>query len=260
MYEALMVTLAFLICNGVDRVMSWQTFSRPIVAGPITGLLLGDLPTGIVMGASLEAIFMGISPIGGSVPSDALTGTIIPVAYTVISGTGMEAGIAMALPIGTLMSMANELYKPVLASFSQFWENLAYSGDTRKFRNMSLFFGLVVDRLHYAIIIFLSVAFGVESLQAVFNSLPPEVMNGLKAASGMMTGVGFAILLSMIWNKEVGVFFFFGFVLSKYMQLPTLAIAILAIVVAVTYYFNDKKIMDSSRGSDTDGNDKEEFF
>ena len=29
--SALLVMLAWLIVNGVDRVMSWQTFARPIV-------------------------------------------------------------------------------------------------------------------------------------------------------------------------------------------------------------------------------------
>ena len=67
--SALLVMLAWLIVNGVDRVMSWQTFARPIVTAAITGLVLGDLTTGVVMGASLEAIFMGISAIGGSVPA-----------------------------------------------------------------------------------------------------------------------------------------------------------------------------------------------
>lgn len=48
--SALLVMLAWLIVNGVDRVMSWQTFARPIVTAAITGLVLGDLTTGVVMG------------------------------------------------------------------------------------------------------------------------------------------------------------------------------------------------------------------
>ena len=47
--SALLVMLAWLIVNGVDRVMSWQTFARPIVTAAITGLVLGDLTTGVVM-------------------------------------------------------------------------------------------------------------------------------------------------------------------------------------------------------------------
>ena len=48
----------------------------------------------------------------------------------------------------------------------------------------------------------------------------------------------------MIWNKEIGCFFFLGYVLSKYMSLPTVAIAIIAAVIAITYFCNEKKIND----------------
>lgn len=37
----------------VDYLTAWQTFTRPIVVAPLTGLILGDLKTGILMGASL---------------------------------------------------------------------------------------------------------------------------------------------------------------------------------------------------------------
>jgi PTS system mannose-specific IIC component/fructoselysine and glucoselysine-specific PTS system IIC component len=56
--------------------LSWQCLTRPIIVGPIAGLILGDLKTGIILGASLESIFMGISYIGGSVASDPTSATL----------------------------------------------------------------------------------------------------------------------------------------------------------------------------------------
>ena len=37
---------------------------RPLVVGLVTGLLLGDMKVGILMGASLEALFLGNVNIG----------------------------------------------------------------------------------------------------------------------------------------------------------------------------------------------------
>lgn len=263
--SGLIVALAWLIINGVDRVLAWQTFARPIVTATITGLLLGDMRTGIIMGASLEAIFMGISAIGGSVPADACAASIISVAMTVLTGCDIETGLALAMPIGTLMSTVNEMYKPVLASFAPYWENLAASGNMKSFRLQIILCGIFIDRLPQAIILFISVAFGVEGLQSVIEGLPAWVMTGLSAASGMMTGVGFAILTSMIWSKEVGGFFFVGFVMAKYMNLGTLPIAIVLGVVAMMYFYNDKKILDSKNaavaaGPTANSNDEEDFF
>lgn len=263
--NGLLVALAWIIVNGIDRVMSWQTFARPIVTATVTGLLLGDLHTGIVMGASLEAIFMGISAIGGSVPADACAASVISVAMTILTGCDTETGLALAMPIGTLMATVNEMYKPVLASFAPFWENLAANGEMKKMRALMIFFAIFVDKLPHTLILFVATAFGIEGLQNFIASLPSWVVSGLSAAGGMMTGVGFAILTSMIWSNDVGGFFFVGFVLAKYVGLGTLPIAILLAVVAIMYFLNDKKILDAKTANagaavTESANDEEDFF
>lgn len=265
--NGLLCALASILINGIDRVLSWQTFARPIVTAPITGLLLGDLNTGIVMGASLEAIFMGISAIGGSIPADATSASIIAVAMTVLTGADVETGLALAMPIGTIMATVNELYKPVLAAIAPYWEHLAEEGKVSTLRWQAIFSGVFIDKLPGHLIMFVAVAFGIEGLEAVINTLPAWVMTGFSAASGMMTAVGFAILGSMIWSGEVGGFFFVGFVLAKFLNLGTLPIAILLAVVAVMYFLNDKKILDAkneamaaSGTSKEPSTDSEDFF
>lgn len=255
----------WMFVQGVDRLLGWQTLQRPIVTASLTGLLLGDLQTGIIMGASLEAIFMGISAIGGSIPSDGCSSSIIAVAMTIITGADIETGIAIAMPIGTILATVNELYKIFLASFSAYWEKVAASGNDKKFIRLMFLFGLIIDRLPQTIIVFVSVAFGVEGLQLVISYLPVWVMNGFGAACGMMTAVGFAILTSMIWDKEIGYFFFIGFVLSQYLKLDMMAIAIIMGVVSVMYFLNEKKILNVTKhmaiaGNAEQLNDEEDFF
>ena len=36
--------------------------SRPVFAGPIIGLLMGDLETGLIVGGTVEMMFMGVIP------------------------------------------------------------------------------------------------------------------------------------------------------------------------------------------------------
>ena len=69
--SGLICALVWILMQGTDRLLGWQTLQRPIVTATVTGFLLGDIRTGMIMAASLEAIFMGISAIGGSIPSDA---------------------------------------------------------------------------------------------------------------------------------------------------------------------------------------------
>lgn len=266
--SALQICLAYYIIAILDPgIMSWQCLNRPIVVAPLAGLILGDFHTGIVMGASLESIFMGISAIGGSIPADATTSSIIAVAFTILTGASAEEGLAIALPIGTVMASIASMFTPLWASMSAYWERLAVECKPNKFLAQNLAFACLSTPVVNTVILFLAISFGVEGLNAFLASLPAWVMAGLGASASMMTAVGFAILTSMIWNNEVGVFFFVGYVMVAYMNMNTLAIAILGIAIAVVMFFNEKRIIDlknsavvNSTATATLANDEEDFF
>ena len=132
--SALQICLVYYIVSLLDPyILSWQCINRPIVVAPLAGLVLGDFHTGIVMGAALESIFMGISAIGGSIPADATTASIIAVAYTILTGSTAEAGLAIALPIGTVMASIANMFTPLWASLAAYWEKLAAECNPKKF-------------------------------------------------------------------------------------------------------------------------------
>lgn len=174
---AIICAVVYAVINWLDPyTLSWQCLNRPIVVAPLVGLLLGDFQTGIIMGASLEAIFMGISAVGGSIPSDCLSGSIIAVAYTIVVGGdgAMETGLALSLTIGTVMSTINTMLMPLWAGLAPYWERLASECKPNKFRAISMVVNFIAC-LPGAAIIFLGVAFGIEGLQAGLAACPAWV-------------------------------------------------------------------------------------
>ena len=263
---ALQMCLVYFVVSVLDPyIMSWQCLNRPIVVAPLAGLVLGDFTTGVVMGASLESIFMGISAIGGVIPADATTSSIIAVAYTILTGASAEEGLALALPIGTVMASINSMFTPVWASFAAYWEKLAGECNDKKFLLQNLLFSFFTTPMIGTVVLFFAISYGVEGLNAFIASLPAWVMTGLGAAASMMTAIGFAILTSMIWNNEVGVFFFVGYVLVKYLNLGSLPIAILGAAIAISMFFGEKRSIDlknslQNNASAQLANDEEDFF
>ena len=233
----------FLFAYGDEILLSWQCLTRPIVIAPFVGLVLGDFTTGIKMGAELEAIFMGISAIGGVIAADATLSSVIAVAYTVLQGTPMTEGLALAFPIGTVLTSINGLSMSLISNpMAAYWEDLA--GKNLKSFTIQNFLFAAAMKVIPALIIFISVAFGIEGLNKLLGALPPFVMTGLSAASGMMIGVGFAILTSMIWDGEIGIFFFVGYVMAAYLHMDTVAIAIIGAAIAITMFFGYKRNID----------------
>lgn len=262
---AILGTVVYWLILCIDQdFLSWQCLSRPIVVAPLVGLVLGDVHTGIIMGASLESIFMGISAIGGSIPADALSASVIAVTYTIMTGSDAKTGLAIALPIGTVMQSVANMFMPLWSAIAPYWEKLATSGKPKKFLVQNLLFSCFIVPLPNVIILFFGLAFGVKGLNALLASLPKFVMSGLGAASSMMVAVGFAILTSMIWSGDVGVFFFVGYVLAKILKLDSLSIAIIGTAIAVTLFFNDKKLVDIKNSlkaaAKNTSNDEEDFF
>jgi PTS system mannose-specific IIC component len=74
---------------GLDRTAAGQfMISQPIVAGPLTGWILGDLTPGIVVGTALELIWVLDLPVGTFVPADATTGTMAATAIAALATPG----------------------------------------------------------------------------------------------------------------------------------------------------------------------------
>lgn len=58
--------LAFIA--GLDMFNGLTHMHRPVVLGPLVGLILGDLHTGILTGGTLELVWMGLAPLAGAQP------------------------------------------------------------------------------------------------------------------------------------------------------------------------------------------------
>ncbi len=76
--------------------------SRPLVAGVLTGWVVGDPATGLLVGGILEVYFISIFPVGGAEFPEGGPPTVAAVATGVAaSGAG---GVALAVALGLLLS------------------------------------------------------------------------------------------------------------------------------------------------------------
>lgn len=256
------LALLYLVLQVLELgVLSWQALTRPIVICPLAGILLGDLPTGCILGASLESLFMGISAIGGSIPSDWISTSFIASAYVILTNSSIESAIAIAMPIGTIMTMFNTGAMVIISPIQSFATKLIEDHKVKTYE--ATIWGMTIFTYAInALIVFIAIFIGVESLQAAVSAAPAWVMNGLSAVSAMVMAVGFAILVSQILTGETVIWFFVGYILVKYLALDTLAVALLVAAAAISIFFIEKKIAENKvvSGNGSNNNDEEDFF
>lgn len=262
-WAAIMCGLTEVICYGGDWLLGQNMADQPIVVGPLLGLLLGDLNTGIILGAMLEATFIGAVNVGGAVSLNPSVGTVLAVAYAIIGGGSTKAAVALAIPMGLLGGLL-EVGTYVLFSFFQgAWNKAADEANEKKL--VFIHYGVWVLRcLVFFLAIFITVLIGVKPVSLFIKSLPAFVENGLGLTGGLLPAAGFAMLLSMVWDKKLSVWFFFGFVLVEYMNLPLLVVGIIGLVFATVFAFYDKDIFDlkhqkvATAGSSSESEEKQE--
>ena len=68
------------------RLLGVSMIDRPLVMCALTGLVCGNLHEGILIGATLELIFLGNVAIGAAHPPDIVTGSVLATAFSIMSG------------------------------------------------------------------------------------------------------------------------------------------------------------------------------
>lgn len=242
MLQAFLVALAVFICVGGAELIGFTMLNRPIVIGPLVGLFLGDMQTGVIIGASLEAVFMGVVNIGGASAAEPGIATAVGTAFAIMLGKGSEVALTLALPIGILgLQIKTVLYIFIVGMFAKRFDQLAAEGKERQI--VLLHYGLwTVNWALYSLVAFLGILFGSDAVSALLEAIPDVVMNGLTVCGGLLPAVGMAMLMKMLWDQKICMYYFLGFVLAAYLNLPLIALAVLGVIIAIAVGMNDYQL------------------
>lgn len=205
----LVVLVAFIA--GVASVVDERQFHRPLVACTLMGLALGDLTTGIILGGFLELIALGWMNVGAAMaPDSALASTIS--ALVVIQGhQNIDTGIAIAVPLAAAGQVLTIFVRTITVFFQHQADNFAKTANFRGIELMHLS-GMALQGLRVAIPTAIVALISSDELTRLLNMIPAEVTTGLRIAGGMITVVGFAMVINMMRSKALMPFFFLGFI------------------------------------------------
>lgn len=230
---ALIAFFTAFFCYYVQWTFGQPMIEQPLGAGLVAGIVFGDITTGIMIGAALQAIFIGSVNVGGATSADMTAGTVLAVCFVV--HFGMDQGVAIPLAVAAAI-FVNIIYSLVFNVISSFWAPVidwaASKGDKKSLMLCHLGGGVLMNLL-LAAPTFFAVYIGAEPAARLMDMVPQTVINGFNAASGLLPAVGMALLLRMLWDNKIAVYFLLGFVMVQYLEMPMIAIAAVGIVIIV---------------------------
>ena len=244
------IAIAFFIYLGsigsiVGNTIGWYALGRPLVAAFIVGLIMGDVQTAMIIGIPLQIMYMGNVTPGGAVAWDLSYATYIGTAGALVFGKNMDAtqliGLAVVFAgIGGLVGqiMWNVSYALNLP-LNRIADKYARQGDTKKMYIPNVVYGQLIGfacRFIPAVILLSSMT-AVSSQGDFASMIPGWVTTMLGTFGGMMAALGMGIILSFLLKKKWQIcIFLLGFVMVTYLSLNTMAVAVIATLLAVVYY------------------------
>lgn len=258
-YQILLISIVAMIGQITGDIGGGIMFNRPIVLAPIVGAILGDVQQGLIMGAALELIFLGVVSIGGSTPSDANMGSVLGTAFAISMNQGVEIALTLAVPVGLLMNVVRYLIYFFRSTTMHHVEIFAENGEFNKITWLHFGHALLYAAI-CGIVTFVSLQFGSGVIENFVKNIPEVIINGLSNGSKMLPAVGFALLMNMLWDKKLSVFLLFGFVLAAYLELPIIAIACIAMTIGVVMIVQDMQNKPQTAVEGIENKDEEDFF
>lgn len=230
--------------------------NRCIILSFGVGVIVGDVPTALAMGAISELAYMGFGVgAGGTVPPNpigpGIFGTLM--AITSAGKVSPEAALALSTPIAVAIQFLQTFAYTAFAGAPESAVKHLRNGNIRGFKMVAngtvwlfalLGFGLGVLG-----------ALSMETLLHLVDFIPPVLLNGLTVAGKMLPAIGFAMILSVMAKKELIPFVLLGYVCAAYLGVPTIGIAIIGTMFALMEFYNKPKTTETIAASEGDGQD-----
>lgn len=218
-----------------SRLLGRLNFERPLITCTIVGFILGDVHTGLLVGAQMEMITLGMMAVGAS-GVDMNIGSITGCALVITSGANIETALAIAAPMTLLDQLLTAVADIIRIQFCHMCDNYVANGKYHLAKRVHIVYGPILYSVFKFIPVFFAVYFGNDLITQIVNAVPEFVVSGVSLGANIIAFFGFAMLLSTMINKKNAIFFFVGFVIAAYSGLGLTAIAVIAIVCAVLLY------------------------
>lgn len=186
-WQILLLTLysAYQICDELTIVSS---AGSPVFAGFITGLIMGDVTTGLLIGGNLQLFVLGVGTFGGASRIDATSGAVLATAFSVSQGIDAPLAITtIAVPVAALLTYFDVLGRMTTTFFAHrvdaAIERYDYKGIERNY-----LLGAIPWALSRALPVFFALAFGGAFVQHVVDLVTEYqwIADGLTLAGRML--------------------------------------------------------------------------
>lgn len=226
------------LCNWVHKMeIGYNTFypmfEQPITSGVLAGLILGKPMEGLIIGGTLQLIYVGVIAPGGNFPADSAIAGACVAPIALMTDMKPELAVTMAVPVGLLGVFLINLRKTLAIRIVHAADKYAEEADTKGIYKCAVIYPALLNLLVAFLPVFVVVIFGTAAVDAVLKYIPEVIRHGLEVAGGMLPALGFALIMHMIGKPKYIPFMLIGFFMCQMTGWSNLILGIFGVCIAV---------------------------
>lgn len=244
LFQAILIGLLYYLANSpwpFGGFGNYATLVRPMVSGLVVGIILGNPVTGVIVGATINLMYIGFISAGGAMPSDIALAGILGTALAITGNLSPEVAVSFAVPLGLIGSILWVGSMTICTAFVPLADRMADRGEVDKIWIPNILLPQLVKFVLSFVPCFLAAYFGGAYIQNIIDALGGTVLRILSLIGGMLPAVGIALTLVSIFKGSARVFFFLGFLLAAYFEIPILPLSLIFVCLIVIYIQVSKK-------------------
>lgn len=106
---AIFAGLWFWSASGCWGYTFHYVLKQPLVMALPFGILMGDIPTAMIIGATIELVYVGMISPGANIPADECFAGVISIPLALLAGAKPETAVVLAVPFGLLGTFLDQL-------------------------------------------------------------------------------------------------------------------------------------------------------
>lgn len=213
----------------------------PIFYGLILGAIFGKVDQGLIIGGTIQLVYLGMIATGGNIPADQALAGIVAIPIALQTGLSAEMAVGVAVPFGVLGVFLDQIRRTTNLFWIHRADKLALEGNRKGIYHNAVTYPAIVSFIIRFVPVFSITLFGADAVTYLLNILPSWIIGGLGVAGGILPAMGFAIIILTIGKKELMPYFAIGFFAVAYLGINVMAAAIFGTCIALLMMWNDGK-------------------
>lgn len=213
-----------------------------VFSGLVVGTILGNPLLGVVVGATIHAMYIGVISIGVSTPADSTAGVIFGTAFACALGLSAAEAVTLAVPFAVIGAFIN----PFKLSIGTIWyDRITASFKKRKIAMAYVWavIGMIVTLSILGALAFVALYYGQNAFDALFSVIPTWATAGMGVIGKTMQALGISLGVSVLSSKKNYLaYFILAFFIVVEFGLGTLPMVIFAICLVIILGSKDGEI------------------